>query len=94
MSETGNKLVLAFGHSINTEQVTFYRDTGRKGNTLNQIGQVMDELVEEAANIRTATLLNLLKEWTDDPSECGCETAVCMGMCLPARIRRAIDRAI
>lgn len=60
MSAYGNKLVLAFGHSIHTEQVTFYRQIGRKGNTLNQIGQVMDELIHAERDRCVEKLLDLV----------------------------------
>jgi hypothetical protein len=66
VSDTGNKLVLAFGHSINAEEVILRRVPGRKGNTLNQIGQVMDELI--AAERDRIIEVILAREWTTHPS--------------------------
>ena len=47
MSENGRNLVMEFPHEINAERVILKHSPVRKGNTLNQVGQVMDELVEK-----------------------------------------------
>jgi hypothetical protein len=60
MSNTGNKLVLAFNHAINAEEVTLYRNKRREGNTLNQIGQVMDGLIQEERKRCVEKLLELV----------------------------------
>ena len=60
MSDTGNKLVLTFAHHINAESVTLYRTTKRGGNTLNQIGQVMDELIQAERKRCVEKLLELV----------------------------------
>lgn len=62
MSNAGNKLVLAFGHHINADGVTLLRDKKRTGNTLNQIGQVLDELIAEAVKAERDACLKICEE--------------------------------
>lgn len=64
-----------------------HRCAWNKGDDYCDCGAIERNLETERDRYRA-----LLAEWTEDPTECGCDTATCTGLCLPARSRAAIGK--
>jgi hypothetical protein len=39
-------------------------------------------------------LVQTIREWSDDPKACGCDTFMCTGTCLASRSRDAVEEAL